>query len=346
MAEELTAREEALLLGLLARYLSTREPVGSKVLAEQSPEPLSPATVRHALARLEEKGFLAQPHTSAGRVPTDRAYRYLALAVVREDPAKSGPGDGGLERLLAEASVSGIAREASGALARAVHTLGFAVTPCLGAVRLQTCELIRITENRVLCLVVSRSGHAHEKVVNAPELYTQEQLRWFSNYLNETFAGCTFTEIRVRLQAQVESERARCDALVRGALEMAAPCLIEFPASRELYWDGATWLLDAPELQSDLGCVRSLLDSLEKKEGLIGLVDRLISESGLVRVVLGEDWPDPSVKGLAMVAAPFGGESTGRGVLGVIGPKALRYERAIPSVREAARLATMASERL
>jgi len=346
MGEFLSGREEMILLGLVSRYLGTQEPVGSKALAESSPERLSPASVRHIMAGLEAKGYLTQPHPSAGRVPTDEAFRLFALNVAREAAEWAAPDEEGVEHLLTEGSLPGLARELSSVLARELHTLGFAVTPTLASVRLRACELVRLGEGRVLCVVVSQTGQIHEKVLQTHEPYGPEQLRWFSNYLAETFAGCTFAEIRRRLEAQVEMEAARCDELIRRAIELVAPCFLEFPESRDLFWDGAPWLLDSPGLRADLGSVQSLLDSLEKKSRLIALLQALLTGDEPVRVVLGEDWPDRSVRGLAMVAAPFGGEGQGHGFLGVIGPKALRYDTAIPSVRQAAILATIASSRL
>ena len=199
MAEALNAREEKILFGLITRFLGTQEPVGSRVLAQQIPDGLSPATVRHIMAGLEEKGYLSQPHTSAGRVPTDQAYRHFAFQLMLRAVESVTPDQEGVEQLLTEGSLSGVARGLSSALAREVHTLGFAVTPSLGGVRLRACELVRLTEDRILCVVVSQSGRIHEKVLRAPEPYTPEQLRWFSNHLDETFAGCTFAEIRRRL---------------------------------------------------------------------------------------------------------------------------------------------------
>jgi heat-inducible transcriptional repressor len=345
LAEPLNAREETVLYGLLTRFMETREPVGSRFLAERDPEGLSPATLRSILARLEDMGYLRQPHASAGRVPTDLAYRHFARGIMRNTEERE-PDWREVERLASDGSLNALAREVSGALARSVHMLGFAVTPPLEDVRLRSCDLVRLGENRVLCVVVSQAGQVHEKVLRAPEPYSADQLRWFGNFLNETFAGCTFPEIRRRLQSQVEWERARCDGIVLKALQLVSPCFLDRDSPRELFWDGAEWLFYDMELRRNLGSLGSLLESLEKKTRLIELLDALARDGEPLRVVLGEDWPDPAAQDLAMVAAPFGGEETGRGVLGIIGFKALRYDTAIPSVRQAAILATLATARL
>ena len=125
-----------------------------------------------------------------------------------------------------------------------------------------------------------------------------------------------------------------------------APYFLDYQDQRELFWDGAGWLLQAPELKANLDSVRSLLESLRQKSSLLEMLDALAREKEPMRVVIGDDWPDPAVRNLAMVTAVFGGQASGYGVVGIIGPKALSYDSAIPMVRQAARLATLASTRL
>lgn len=346
MAVALSAREEAILLGLLDNFIKTREPVPSKLLSEQNPEGLSSATVRAILNHLEDLGYLHQPHASAGRVPTDEAYRYLARWVQQVQSAEVEPDWSELERLTREGSLDGVAREICNSLSRSVHGLGIAVTPSLEEIRLRSCELVAVGPERILLVVVSQAGQVHQTVLHSPERYTPEQLRWFSGYLGDTYAGWSFTEIRENLRAQVEGESAACSEGVARAFRLVAPYFMAYPARRELFWDGAAWLLQSPELRRNLDGVRILLESLEQKFRLLDLLDALARNGEPLQVVLGDDWPDPGVQELALVAAPYGGEGSGYGVVGVIGPKSLSYREAIWSVRRAARLATLASTRL
>jgi heat-inducible transcriptional repressor len=346
MAMTLSPREEAILFGLLTRYIQTKEPVSSLVLAEENPEGLSSATVRHILAGLEEKGFLTQPHHTSGRVPTDLALRHLALLVQDQSQSQDAPDWQEVERLASSGSLNGLVQEMSGMLARTVHSLGFAVTPPVGEIRLRSTELVPLGEGRVLCVVVSQAGQVHQAVLRSPEPYTAEQLRWFSGYLNESFAGCSFLEIRRRLKGQMEAERSELDSKMTSALRLVAPYFLEHSEAREFFFEGTRWLLDDPQLRENLDSVKRLLESLELKAQLIDLLDDLFRGREPLRVVLGEDWPDPASHDLAMVVAPFGGEASGQGLVGIIGPKALRYETVIPNVRRAALLATLASARL
>jgi heat-inducible transcriptional repressor len=346
MAEHLSAREESVLLGLVMTYLETREPVASRVLASGCARGLSPATVRALLVRLEEAGYLFQPHTSAGRVPTEHAYRYFVGRVLSQSHPEGDPDWAEVELLSGDGSLNGVARRVSNTLAQRMHTLGFAVTPAASEVCLKSCELVSISSDRVLWVVVSTAGQVLESVLKTEEPYTHDELRWFSNYLSETYAGWSFSEMRRHLRAQVGQEAVECRREARQALRLVAPFFLEEAPERELFWDGASWLLEAPELAENLRAVRSLLESLQRKSQLLDLLDALARDSRGLQVVLGEDWPDPASKGLAMVVAPFGAESVGYGAVGIIGPQALRYDTTIPLVRRVARIATLASEKL
>ena len=346
MGKALTPREEAILLGLLEEYRRSGEPVSSRTLAGLSQEPVSPATVRNILGRLEDSGYLRQPHASSGRVPTDEAYRFLAERVRRRSSDLGEPDPSEVERLASDGSLNAVAMELSNSLARTMRSLGFAVTPPLEEIRLRSCELVHLGAERVLCVVVSMAGQVHQQLLRSPEAYSPDQLRWFSAYLNETYGGMTFSEIREHLRVQVEGERALCGQRMDQALRLVAPCFSRPGGGRELFWDGASWLLYASELRNNLDGVRSLLESLQQKSRLLVLLETLVKESDPLRIVLGGDWPDPSVQDLAMVAAAYGGSESGYGIVGVIGPKSLSYDEAIPVVRHAARLATLASGRL
>jgi heat-inducible transcriptional repressor len=346
MGDRLSAREESILLGLLMTYLETREPVASRTLASGCAQGLSPATVRAILSRLEEAGYLHQPHTSAGRLPTEQAYRHFAQRVLSQSEADADPGWAEIEEVSVDGSLNGVARRVSNALAQMVHSVGFAVTPSEAAVRLRSCELVSIRPDRVLWVVVSTAGQVLESVLRTSEPYTHEELRWFSNYLSETYSGWSFSEMRHHLKAQVGLQEAECRREVRQALQLVAPFFLEAAPGRELFWDGASWLFETPELTENLRAVRTLLESLQRKSQLLDLLEALGQDRRGLRVVLGGDWPDPAARGLAMVAAPFGAEDLGYGVVGIIGPEALRYDKTIPLVRRAARLATLASAKL
>jgi heat-inducible transcriptional repressor len=346
--ERLGAREERILLDLVAAYIRGRDPVSSRALAERTPGGPSSATVRTVLARLEDLGYLHQPHSVSGRIPTDLAYRTFAAAVLREEGGRAvNPSREEVERLAEDGTIAGVARGISGRLADSARLLAFAATPHLDEMRLRTCDLVSLSPERVLFVLVSQAGQVTERVLRSPRPVGADTLRWCANFLTQTFAGCTLPEIRRRLAREVEAERERCGQEIAGALELVAPCFAETPADRGLYWEGAPWLLESSLLEEEgVDAIRILLQTLERKTRLLELLEALRGAEGPVRVVLGEDWGDPQVRTLAMVVAPFGGDATVRGYVGIVGPRPMPYETAIPAVRDASVLATLAAEAL
>jgi len=345
--ERLGAREERILLDLVATYIRGRGPVSSRALAERSPEGLSSATVRSVLARLEDLGYLHQPHSVSGRIPTDLAYRTFAASILKEETGRPvHPSREEVERLAEDGTLSGVARAISGRLSDSARLLAFAATPPLDEMRLRSCDLVALSPERVLFVLVSQAGQVTERVLRSPRPVGADTLRWCANFLTETFAGCTLPEIRRRLAREVEVERERCGQEIASALEMVAPCFTEAPADRGLYWEGAPWLLESSVLEEGVDAIRILLRTLERKTRLLELLEALHTADRPVRVVLGEDWGDPQVRTLAMVVAPFGGPTSGRGYVGIVGPRPMPYDTAIPAVRNASVLATLAAEAL
>jgi heat-inducible transcriptional repressor len=347
MDQPLGPREERILLDLMALYRRSREPVSSRALAEAHPEGPSPATLRNILARLEEMGYLHQPTSVSGRIPTDEAYRYLAAAVLRcEGGREVHPSWQEVLRLAEDGSLAGVARSLPPRLSGAVRLLAFAVTPSLETLRIRACDLVSLAPDRVLFVLVAEGGQVRERVVRTPEPLGPDTLRWCANYLSQTFAGCTLAEVRRRLRLQLAAERERLGREVAAVLDAVGPCFEENQPVRELFWEGAPWLLDDPALQEQLDAVRYFLEALERKTRLLNLLEALFASGETLRVVLGGEWGDVPVEPLAMVLAPFGGEERGRGWVGIVGPKTLPYDTAIPAVRETALLATLAAETL
>lgn len=347
MDQALGPREERILLDLVALYRRVREPVSSRALAEAHPEGPSPATLRNILARLEEMGYLHQPTSVSGRVPTDEAYRYLAAAVLRdEDGREVHPSREEVLRLAEDGSVEGVARSLPRRLSGAVRLLALAVTPSLEVLRIRACDLISLAPDRVLFVLVAEGGQVRERVVRTPAPMGPEVLRWCTHYLSETFAGCTLAQARRHLRVHLAAERERLDREVAAVLDVLSPCFEENPSVRELFWEGAPWLLEDPILKEQLDAVRLFLEALERKTRLLNLLDAVFASGETLRVVIGGEWGEVPVEPLAMVLAPFGGEGRGRGCVGIVGPKTLPFDTAIPAVRETALLATLASETL
>jgi heat-inducible transcriptional repressor len=326
---ELPRRLHDVLLAVLRGYAESGQPVGSRDALDLGELPFSSATVRGAMAELMELGLLEQPHTSAGRVPTDAAFRLWVDHLQREGhedrltpPIALALGDG------ADDSAETLQRAAD-LLTAVTGQLGFSVTVERERLRLVQVHFVRVSSERVTALLVSDGGAVRTRLLDERES-DQRRLDRMSAELSRLVAGLTLEEARVRLAGEIEGERRRRDALWRETLALGARGLeVSEPAPAELYVGDRSRLLDQPEF-ADGGRLREVLRALDEKQRMLTLLDKLICARG-VRVAIGEELGEAGVAHCAVVAEQLGPAPL-RG-LGVIGPVRMRYDRIIPIVR-------------
>lgn len=330
LAPRLTPRDREILKQVVATYVLSAEPVSSRSVAKQADLGLSAATIRNVMADLEDWGYLAQPHTSAGRVPTRTAYRLFidSLMEVRrvpdwqrryiEDHLGTGPGD-----------PDQIMSSASHLLSELSHQVGLVVTPSIAETVLASVEFVPLSGRKVLCVLVSASGFTETKVVEVAEAVPREDLVRISNYLTENFAGSSIREARDRLLRMLAEERAQMDRQLALAIELAKHAL-EIPAAPGVLVDGASELLAQPEL-ADIGRVRRMFDTFADKARLVSILSRCL-EGGGVRVWIGADSDLTSELDFSLVATPYGPGDRPLGTLGILGPSRMEYEKVIPLV--------------
>ena len=334
-AAPLSERERLVLSLTVLHHIRTGEPVGSRFLARQLDLDLSPATIRNTMADLERKGFLRQTHVSSGRVPTDLGYRFYVDEVVGVSP---GPTPGleeirehlGRQRL----ELPELIRETSRTLSAASHQVGLVLGPQLLHARFEHLELRRVATQRVLAIFVTESRLVQTRLLELEEDWPQEELDAMSRLWNERFSSLTLREVRARLVAILAEERAAFDTLLARAIELGELALTGRVAGDELYLDGAANILEVPEF-ADPGMVRALVRAIEEKSRLCRLLDECLCAER-VRVVIGGELPLSGLGGLSLVTAPYRREGRVIGVLGVIGPTRMAYERIIPIVACAA----------
>lgn len=328
-ALELDPRLASVLVRVVEAYVGTAEPVSSRALTRQLP--VSAATIRSAMARLGELGLLAKPHTSAGRVPTEDAFRLYVQRLMREAPWPRA------ERTRAEgelAETSGgdpLLQRAADLLSAVTGQLGFAVSPPPERARLRRIQFVRLASERVLALLVQERGGVQTRVIEESEA-DQRTLDEISARLSELVAGLTLAEARARLEGAIERERER-SAVWRKALALGAEGL-RGDVAGELYVADADYLLAQPEF-NDVRRVRELLAALAEKERMLRLVDKLL-RADAVGVAIGAELEEPAMGDCALVAAPLG--SPAAGGVGVIGPVRMSYARVIPVVRRVSEL--------
>jgi len=328
---ELSERQRRILARLVSEYIEQGEPVSSAWLADHSGLGLSSATVRHILAHLEEQGLLRQPHTSAGRVPTDSGYRlYVDNLLGTRKRAKLAPDVEA--RLRRAGTVGDVLGHVSQELSRVSHHVGFAMTTG-PAPRLRHLNFVSLDGHRVLVVVVATGGHISHKVVETADEPNAALLSQAANYINQEFAGLTLTEIRAAIFDRLREERVLYDALMSRALELAQTGLDDLQAEETLHVQGASSLLDelsARDASLTYGTLRALFHMMEEKHRLVELLTRYLDGHDLT-IVIGSEHLLPDLHPFSLVASMFhDGDRTG--AVGVIGPTRMRYHRTISVV--------------
>jgi heat-inducible transcriptional repressor len=328
VAPDLPERVQRLLSALVREYIEHGEPVSSHWLAGHAGCAVSSATVRNVLARLEGQGFVRQPHTSAGRVPTDRGYRYFVDALLTSRRPGRPPED--VEKRLRQAgSTAEVLSQASHELSRVSHHVGFVMAaPSEG--RLQRIEFVPLDKVRVLVIVVSTSGQVAHKVVPFEGPITRDELIQAGNYLTVEFAGLTIAEARARVVDEMQAERVVYDALLARILALASTTLEKLPADDFVAVTGTHTLVEQGLTDEALPTLRSLLSMIEEKDRLVRLLTAFIDTPGLT-VVIGSEHPAADLQQFSLVVQTYW-DGSRSGALGIIGPTRMRYSRAIAAV--------------
>jgi heat-inducible transcriptional repressor len=330
---ELSDRSTRLLATLVREYIESGEPVSSQVLARQSGLGLSSATVRNVLAQLEDLGYVHQPHTSAGRVPTDRGYRvFVDLLLESRRPAR--PPMSVEHQLRQQAGRSPLIEDllasVSHLVSRAARHVGFALSDSHGAV-LQRIEFVPLGGRRVLVVVVSRGNQVTQKVVDAGEDVQPDDLVQAANYLNTEFGGLQLLDVRESVLARLQQERTLYDALRQRALRLAQQTLEELPTQPAFHVEGAASLLEGDgDENMSRATLRALFEMMEEKERMVHLLNQYIDGPGLT-IVIGAEHASPDLRSFSLIASTAVDGNTIRTV-GLIGPTRMHYSRAISLV--------------
>jgi heat-inducible transcriptional repressor len=324
-------RAREILRAIVSTHLTTGEPVGSRTLSRLTHEGLSPATIRNVMADLEDMGFLEQPHTSAGRIPTERGYRLYVDSMLQAQPLPSGDERAIREGLLGPDDLPARLERASLLLSRLSRHLAIVIAPSLSQVILRHVEFVALEGRRVLAIFVSHTGALQSRLLQTGEDLAQEDLTRMGNFLSSVLAGRTLPEVRNELLRRMSEEKAQYDQLLQRALELGARTFEDSAgAPAGVYVEGAANLL-ARAGANDLEGMRSLFRAFEDKHHIITLLNQCLEGQG-VRVLIGSESGAPEMRGMSLVAAQYGGASAVRGALGVVGPLRMEYGRAISLV--------------
>ncbi|OFZ90603.1 MAG: heat-inducible transcriptional repressor HrcA [Betaproteobacteria bacterium RBG_16_64_18] len=334
----LDRRSQILLKTLVERYVTEGEPVGSRALSRYSGLDLSPATVRNIMADLEELGFIASPHTSSGRVPTPRGYRFFVdtlLKIKPLDQVQISQLEGNLHPEHPQKLIS----SASQLLSELTHFAGVVVAQRRPSAAFRHIEFLALSEKRVLLILVTPQGDVQNRILFTDKAFSPSELTTVANFLNQNYAGLAFDDIRRRVQDELKRLREDMMGLMTAALDASDKALSESAESYVI--SGERNLLDSQDLSSNMSKLRELFDLFEKKTVLMQILDVSTHAHG-VQIFIGGESGIMQLDECSVVTAPYEVDGQVVGTVGVIGPTRMAYERVIPIVDITAKLLSSA----
>ena len=334
----LTERDKNILRIVVKDYINTGEPVGSRTVAKESDLNLSPASIRNVMADLEDMGLLHQPHTSAGRIPTEMGLRFYVDTLLDRQELSSPEQEeikGTYEACRAD--MPQLMRGTCRILSAFSHYTGIVMAPPLQETIFKQIEFIRIKKNQVLVIFVTTSGLVQNRAVEMEEDLSQDELNKITYYLNDLLTGLTLREVRERIVEEMLREKMAYDELLQKTLQLGGETLEE-QEERDLYIEGRTNILDEPAF-ADVERMKDLFKAFEEKSLLVKLLDRSMKAQG-VQILFGSECGVAGIEGCSLITSTYGHPGQFLGILGVIGPKRMNYSRIIPVVDYTAKLLT------
>ena len=325
-------RSKLLMKSLVERYISDGQPVGSRTLSKASGLDLSPATIRNVMADLEDLGLIVSPHTSSGRIPTAKGYRlFVDTMLTVQKEALSPPS-------LAPDQPQKVIANAAHLLSDLSHFVGVVMAPKRSMV-FRHLEFLRLSDKRLLVIIVSPQGDVQNRVIFPPVDYTQAELIETANYLNTHYAGMSLDSVREKLLTEVDRLRGEIASLMKAAVQVGAEAMTT--ERDEVVISGERNLLQVSDFSSDMGQMRRAFELFEQKAQLMRLLDISVNAPG-VRIFIGGESQIVPFEELSIVSAPYQVNGEVVGTLGVIGPTRMPYDRMIQIVDITSRLVSNA----
>lgn len=336
---DVSEKAQRLLKVLVEQYIADGQPVGSKRLSEASDVQISAATVRNIMSDLEDKGYVTSPHTSAGRVPTVRAYRLFVDSLIRVEPLGRYDLQNLRRKLDPDMSSQELVESASGTLSEVTHMAGVVTIPKRDQVYLRHVEFLPLSDHRVLVIMVLDDHEVQNRIIYTRQQYSEVQLKEASNLINQSFIGQTLRSIRARIISSMQSDRENLNSLMRTTLEVAEKAF-EHHEAPDFVLAGQENLLDCYQARA-LEDVRELFKAFSLKGDILHLLDRCMASNG-VQLFIGQEAGYDILDECSVVTSPYYVRGELVGVLGVIGPTRMAYDRVIPVVDATAKILSAA----
>ncbi|MFW6177498.1 MAG: heat-inducible transcriptional repressor HrcA [Desulfohalobiaceae bacterium] len=327
----LNSREIDVVNIIVQAYIQHAVPVGSRYVAKQSGLGLSPASMRNVMADLTDKGYLTQPYTSAGRIPTQKAFRFYVDSMLKPGPLSSEQ-QKSIREYLTQAGLqfSDILEQTSKLISAQASQVGMAVAPQKDLVRWQQIDFVLIRPGLVLAVLVFQGGIIQNKLLKVEEKLTADDLVKFSNYLNESFQGRTILEVKSKILEQMQEARSRFNELYSKALRLAREAFSQ-ESEPEIFLEGTVQVLDRLD-NKELSSMRELLEFLEQRSELLELLEKISQSSEGLSIVFGKEFYGPELGEWGLISSPYQVRGQTLGMVGTIGPIHMDYSRLVPMV--------------
>lgn len=330
----LNEREEIVLRTIIDEFIDTNEPVGSRNVSKVGPLKMSPATIRNIMSDLVDKGYIVQPHTSAGRVPTDDGYRYyIDKFVSTQQVSKDLIENIQNEMTFNPVNAMNLFKVFSKKLGDMTNAVGFVVSPKLNSIYMKHIEFVKLNKDTTIVVLVTKSGIVQNMYLNIGDEFSQDDLVKISNYLNHHFENNSLMEIRSNLCKEINKEQGEIRALLE---KMGDEFFKSSVFDEEFIFEGTGNIIDSPDLQGS-GKLKEVLATFEEKQKICGLLDNCMN-SNSVQIFVGSEIGIHNIEELGMVIKPYQRGGNIIGTLGVIGPKRMKYPKVVSIVDYSSRI--------
>jgi heat-inducible transcriptional repressor len=332
----LREREVDVLKIIVQAYIEHAAPVGSRYVAKQSRLNLSPASMRNIMADLTEKGYLVQPHTSAGRVPTEQAFRFYVNSVLKpralprqwRQAIRESLSDAGL-------AFSDVLEQTSKLISNQSRQVGMAVAPGVNFIRWHKIDFVLVRPGLVMAILIFQGGIVQHKLISVDEKLGSDDLIKYGNFLNEKFQGCTLFDVKQQILREMQEAETRFNELYSKALSLARETF-DVPGDREIFLEGTLNVLGSLE-GTDISSMRDLLEFLQQRSDLLDLLDQISQTEGLT-VTFGKEFYGPELGEWGIISSPYKVQGETVGVIGTLGPIHMDYSKLVPMVDYIARM--------
>lgn len=333
-------RAQVLLKALIERHIADGQPVGSKTLLAEAGLPVSAATVRNVMSDLEERGFLISPHTSAGRIPTSAGYRLFVDSLLQMRPLDKQSINALREELHPDKSSGELIQTASGILSSITAQAGLVTVPRQQTNQLRQVEFLPLSGDRVLVILVVNEREVQNRIIHTQRVHTEEELKQAANLLNQRFAGHPMDQVKAQILAEMEADRASIDSYMQSTLDLANQAFEEEAPQEDYVVAGESRLLGSATPE-EMDKLQELFRAFQRKKDLLHLLERCTRANG-IQIFIGEEAGYEVLGGYSVVTAPYSDGGENIGVLGVIGPTRMAYQKVIPIVDVTARMLSSA----